>query len=39
MQNNAIYIFEESERNQLGDINNGLKHTFFYVLLLILFSY
>jgi hypothetical protein len=25
MQNNAIYIFEESERNQFGDINKWLK--------------
>jgi hypothetical protein len=25
MQNNAISIFEESERNQLGDINKWLK--------------
>jgi hypothetical protein len=39
MQNSAIYIFEENERNQLGDITNGLRHTFFYVLLLILFIY
>jgi len=25
MQNNAKYIFKESERNQLGDINKWFK--------------
>jgi hypothetical protein len=25
MQNNAIYIFKESEKNKLGDINKWLK--------------
>jgi hypothetical protein len=29
MQNNAIYIFEESERNKLGDINKWLKTYLF----------
>jgi len=28
MQNNAIYFFEESEKNQLGDINKWLKTYF-----------
>jgi hypothetical protein len=39
MQNNAIYIFKESEKNKLGILTNGKKHTFFYVLLQILFNY
>jgi len=29
MQNNAIYIFKESEKNQLGDINKWLKTYLF----------
>jgi len=39
MQNNAIYIYFKSERNKLGILTNGKKHTFFYVFLQILFSY
>jgi hypothetical protein len=39
MKNNAIYIFKESGKINLEIITNSKRHTFFCVLLHILFSY
>jgi len=39
MQNNEKYIYFKVKEINLEILTNGKKHTFFYVLLQILFSY